>query len=136
MVPIVEEAILKEMKLAGYEAMMHDGWSKFGTLYIALFMQYNRQTSHHVGRMKKATITPTSILLVVHHMLSVPVDDEDDKKEEDEKQAEDTTSFTSEVHAKFFKNVFCSYNVELKEWTVCHMGSCFTTLVALTNRNK
>ena len=89
---------------------------------------------HHVGKMKKATITPTSVLLEVRPMLVT--DDKDDKKGEDEKQAEDATSFTSEVHAKFFKNVFCSYNVELKEWTVCHMGSCFTTLVALTNRNK
>ena len=123
MVPIVEEAILKEMKLAGYGAMMHDGWSKFGTLYIALFVQYNRQTSHHVGRMKKATITPTSILLVVHHMLNVPADDEDDKKEEDEKQAEDTTRFTLEVYAKFFKDVFHLYNIDLKEWEVCHVST-------------
>ena len=95
---MVEEVIAKEMKVAGYGAIMHDGWSKFGTHYVAIFAQYNRQTTQHVGKMKKAVLTPTSVLLAVRPMLNITIDE--DKKEKEE-EAEDATSFTAEVHAKF-----------------------------------
>ena len=58
-------------------------------------------------------ITPTRVLLVVRPMLNVPTEN-DDKKEKEE-EAEDATSLTAKVHAKFFKDVLRSYNVELKE---------------------
>ena len=41
MVPMAEEAIVEEMKVVGYGAIMHDGWSKFGTHYVTIFAQYN-----------------------------------------------------------------------------------------------
>ena len=52
-------------------------------------------------------------------MLNVPVTDErkdETETEEDEEREEDeATSFASEVHVKFFKDVFDSYHISLDE---------------------
>jgi len=39
LVEIVENVIKKEMKEAGYGAIMHDGWTKFTTHYVGIFAQ-------------------------------------------------------------------------------------------------
>ena len=126
LVPMVEEAITKEMKCAELGAIMHDGWSKFGTHYVALFAQYNCRTTTFIGKVKKVTINPASVLLAVRPMLNVPVTDEgkdESETEEDEEREEDeATSFTSEVHVKFFKDVFDSYGISLDEWAVCQVS--------------
>ena len=38
LVPMVKKAILMEMKEAGYKAVMHDGWSKFGARILLHFL--------------------------------------------------------------------------------------------------
>ena len=50
LVEIVEDVIKKEMKEAGYGAIMHDGWTKFATHYVGIFAQYNRTVSGNFGK--------------------------------------------------------------------------------------
>ena len=50
MVEIAEYTIEKEMKLAGYGSIMHDGWSKFATHYVGIFAQYNKSVSTKIGK--------------------------------------------------------------------------------------
>ena len=38
---IVEDTISEEMQKVKHGSVMHNGWSKFGTHYTALFVQYN-----------------------------------------------------------------------------------------------
>ena len=126
LVPMVEEAITKEMKSAELGAIMHDGWSKFGTHYVALFAQYNRRSTTFIGKVKKVTINPASVLLAVRPMLNVPVTDEgkdeSETEEDDEREEDEATGFTLEVHVKFFKDVFDSYDISLDEWAVCQVS--------------
>ena len=71
-------------------------------------------------------MTPTSVLLAVRPMLNVSAhDNEDEKIEEESTQSQEATSFTAEVHAKFFKDVLRSYNVTLDLWAVCQVSSLF-----------
>ena len=49
MVPLVEELITHEMKIAGYVALMHDAWTKYSTHYFGLFASYNVKVNQKVG---------------------------------------------------------------------------------------
>ena len=49
LVEIVEDVIKKEMKEAGYGAIMHDGWTKSSTHYVGIFAQYNSTVSGNFG---------------------------------------------------------------------------------------
>ena len=126
MVTLVEEALKIELKEANYGAIMHDGWSKFGTHYVALFCQYNRRTYQQIGKIRTPTITPASVLLAVRPMLNVTAhDNEDEKMGEETTQSQEATSFTAEVHSKFFKDVLRSYNINLDSWAVCQVSCLF-----------
>ena len=50
LVPMVKDSIAAEMKEAGCGALIHDGWSKFGTHYVGLFAQYNRKLIRILAR--------------------------------------------------------------------------------------
>ena len=104
LVPMVEHAIEKEMKEVGYGAIMHDGWSKFGTHYVAIFGQYNKEIIQRIGKDSNTTKVPTTALLAVRPMMNVPVEDKDNDNEkiDSEEEEEEATEFTSEVHANFF----------------------------------
>ena len=56
-------------------------------------------------------------------------DSSDDNEEEEVNQ--EATTFTAEVHAKFFRDVMKSYDVELKDWALCqvklHFIFCINT---------
>ena len=144
LVPLVEKAISVEMKEAGMGALMHDGWSKFGTHYVGLFAQYNRKIKQQIGKTQQTTIIPTNVLLSMRPMSAAPeqgdgeeeiddgppaleeVNDEDEDEDdvdvvevEEDNQA---TSFTAEVHANYFTEVLKAYGVELKEWAVCQVS--------------
>ena len=143
LVPLVEKAISVEMKEAGMGALMHDGWSKFGTHYVGLFAQYNRNIKQQIGKTQQTTIIPTNVLLSMRPMSAAPeqgdgeeeiddgppaleVNDEDEDEDdvdvvevEEDNQA---TSFTAEVHANYFTEVLQAYGVELKEWAVCQVS--------------
>lgn len=144
LVPLVEKAISVEMKEAGMGALMHDGWSKFGTHYVGLFAQYNRKIKQQIGKTQQTTIIPTNVLLLMRPMSAAPeqgngeeeIDDFSPALEElnDEDEDEDdvdvveveednqATSFTAEVHANYFTEVLKAYGVELKEWAVCQVS--------------
>ena len=143
LVPLVEKEISREMKEAGMGAIMHDGWSKFGTHYVGLFAQYNRRICQNIGKTQQTTEIPTNVLLSMRPMSAAPeqadedkeindgppeleeINDEDEDDNEDEVEQEEdnlATSFTAEVHANYFTEVLEAYGVELKEWAVCQVG--------------
>ena len=128
LVTMVEDNIKKDLKEANYGALMHDGWSKYGTHYVALFAQFNKKTYQQIGMRSSQTVTPASVLLAVRPMLHVTAVDNEEEKIGGEtiqsQAAQEATSFTAEVHAKFFKDVLRNYDVDLDSWAVCQV-SCF-----------
>ena len=130
LVGVVEDTIKEEMKLAGYGAIMHDGWSKFGTHYVGIFAQYNNAVSCYIGKIKSTRLQPTNVLLAMRPMCGVPeegvksdvdvLDSSDDEDEED--KTEYATTFTAEVHANFFKKTMEEYEQELHEWALCQVS--------------
>ena len=109
LVAIVEDVIQKEMKEAGYGAIMHDGWTKFATHYVGIFAQYNKRVSGNFGKVKSTTVVQTNVLLAMRPMCTIS----EEKEEEDgsgsdtdtnkEDVEEEATTFTAEVHANFFQ---------------------------------
>ena len=65
MVPLVEKMIIKEMKDAGYGALMHDGWTKFSTHYFGLFASYNIKVKQKLAGELCETTMPKQVLLAV-----------------------------------------------------------------------
>ena len=143
LVPLVEKEISREMKEAGIGAIMHDGWSKFGTHYVGLFAQYNRRIKQNIGKTQQTTEIPTNVLLSMRPMSAAPeqadgdkeiddgppeleeFNDEDEDDDDDEVEQEEdhqATSFTAEVHANYFTEVLEAYGVELKTWAVCQVS--------------
>ena len=135
---IVEDTISEEMQKAKHGSIMHDGWSKFGTHYTSLFVQYNRTVIQNTGKLQKAVLVPTSALLAMRPMPGIVEkedkesdegDDEDNESSEDEEEGAanveqmmgDATTFTAEVHAEFFRNVMKKYKVTLEEWALCQV---------------
>ena len=118
LVPMVKKAISGEMKEAGYGGVMHDGWRKFGTHYVALFAQFNRIIQQNLRRITRRSCIPTNVLLAMGPMLNVPVPDdtEDNKETGTEMNSAEATRFTAEVHDKYFKDVFREYEIEFEEW--------------------
>ena len=110
---------------------MHDGWSKFGTHYVALFAQYNRTVIQNTGKIRKTVLMPASALLAMRPMAGLSEKEEKDRDDnmendssddnEEEEVNQEATTFTAEVHAKFFRDVMKSYNVELKGWALCQV---------------
>ena len=131
LVEIVEDVIKKEMKEAGYGAIMHDGWTKFATHYVGIFAQYNRTVSGNFGKVKSTTVVQTNVLLAMRPMCAIP----DQKEEEDgsgsdtdtnkEDVEEEATTFTAEVHANFFREVMRSYDINLEDWAICQVSLFF-----------
>ena len=143
LVPLVEKAISVEMKEAGMGALMHDGWSKFGTHYVGLFAQYNRKIKQQIGKTQQTTIIPTNVLLSMRPMSAAPeqgdgeeeIDDgppalevnDEDEDEDDVDVVEvegdnQATSFTAKVHANYLIEVLQAYGVELDQWAVCQVS--------------
>ena len=84
LVPMAKKAILMEMKEAGYGDVMHNSWSKFGTNYVALFAQFNRNIQQNLGKITKGSRRLKNVLLAMGMMLNVPVlEDTEDGKETD-----------------------------------------------------
>ena len=135
MVEIAEDTIEKEMKLAGYGSIMHDGWSKFATHYVGIFAQYNKSVSTKIGKVKSMTVIPTNVLLAMRPMCQATGEGEkeegsdSDEEEEDATGEEEATSFTADVHAQFFRKVMKSYDVNLEDWAVCQVSLLFVTYI-------
>ena len=135
MVEIAEDTIEKEMKLAGYGSIMHDGWSKFATHYVGIFAQYNKSVSTKIGKVKSMTVIPTNVLLAMRPMCQATGEGEKeegsdcDTEEEDATGQEEATSFTADVHAQFFRKVMKSYDVNLEDWAVCQVSLLFFTYI-------
>ena len=143
LVHIVESQIAADLQKAKRGAIMHDGWSKFGTHYVAIFGQYNRTVMQNTGKMQKTVLVPASALLAMRPMAGISEKEEtdtdlnsdndssDDDEEENEEgtnrnqeatnQNQEATTFTAEVHAEFFTDVMKSYNVDIKDWAVCQV---------------
>ena len=138
LVRIVESAIAEDIKKAKHGAIMHDGWSKFGTHYVALFAQYNRTVIQNTGKIRKTVLMPASALLAMRPMAGLSEkeekgrDNENDSSDDNEEEVnQEATTFTAEVHAEFFRDVMKSYDVELKDWALCqvklHFICCINT---------
>ena len=133
LVPMVEDLIAGEMSEAGVGAIMHDGWSQFGTHYVALLAQYNRNIKQRIGKTSTTATMTANVLLAIRPMGAVSSleDDQDDElpeleklSEMEEDQDEDdeiATTFTVEVHANFFKEVFKKYGLDVEKWAVCQV---------------
>ena len=100
---MVESAIQKEMKEVGYGAIMHDGQSQFGTHYVAIFGQYNKEIIQRIGKDSNTTKVPTTALLAMRPMMNVLLEDKDNdnKQIDSEEEEEEATEFTQDVHANF-----------------------------------
>ena len=140
LVPMVEELIAGEMSEAGVGAIMHDGWSQFGTHYVAILAQYNRNIKQRIGKQSTTSVMTANVLLTVRPMgavssledeqdddlpelekLNMVEEDEDEDEDEDDKIA---TTFTAEVHANFFREVFRKYGLDVEKWAVCQVRFC------------
>ena len=143
LVPMVEDLIAEEMSQAGVGAIMHDGWSQFGTHYVAILAQYNRNIKQRIGKQSTTSVMTANVLLAIRPMGAVSsleddqdndlpeleklnMEDEDEDEDEDDKIA---TTFTAEVHANFFREVFRKYGLDVEKWAVCQVRfCCFNTL--------
>ena len=138
LVHIVESHIAADLQKAKRGAIMHDGWSKFGTHYVAIFGQYNRTVIQNTGKIQKTVLVPASALLAMRPMAGISEKEETDTDENIENDSSDddeegnqeatnqeATTFTAEVHAEFFTDVMKSYNVDIKDWVVCQVKLCF-----------
>ena len=140
LVPMVEKSIAAEMKESGCGAIMHDGWSKFGTHYVGLFAQYNRKIYQNIGKTVATTIMPTNVLLSMRPMSGLSGeddnnnndnndndDDDDDDDDDDEVEGvleeidDSATNFTAEVHAHYFKEVLETFGVDIEKWVLCQV---------------
>ena len=139
LVHIVESHIAAGLQKAKRGAIMHDGWSKFGTHYVAIFGQYNRTVMQNTGKMQKTVLVPASALLAMRPMAGISEKEEtgadlnsdNDSSDDDEEgneegtnqnqEQQEATTFTAEVHAEFFTDVMKSYNVDIKDWVVCQV---------------
>ena len=132
LVPMVEKSIAAEMKESGCGAIMHDGWSKFGTHYVGLFAQYNRKIYQNIGKTVTTSIMPTNVLLSMQPMSGTPGEDDDSDDDDDDKEDEDVeeffdavddsaTNFTAEVHAHYFKEVLQTFGVDIEKWVLCQV---------------
>ena len=127
---LVEETITGELKEAQYGALMHDGWSKFGTHYVGLFVQYNQRVPQNIGKVKSTTLVPTNVLLAMRPMCGIAEEEDDDNGSEKDKfderertgMDEEATTFTAEVHENFFREVLKSYGIVLEDWAVCQVS--------------
>ena len=131
LVGIVKDAIKEEMKIAGYGSIMHDGWSKFGTHYVGIYAQYNKEVTCNIGKIKSTRLIPTNVLLAMRPMFGVTeggvksdVDSSDDKNTASQEQDKEeyATTFTAEVHVKFFRELMQSYDLKLEEWAICQVS--------------
>ena len=131
LVPMVEKSIAAEMKESGCGAIMHDGWSKFGTHYVGLFAQYNWKIYQNIGKTVTTSIMPTNVLLSMQPMSGMPGedDDSDDDDDDDDDEVEEffdavddsATNFTAEVHANYFKEVLQTFGVDIEKWVLCRV---------------
>ena len=87
LVPMVEDLIAGEMSEAGVGAIMHDGWSQFGTHYVAILAQYNRNIKQRVGKTSTIAVSTANVLLAIRPMgaVSSVEDTHDDELPELEK---------------------------------------------------
>ena len=107
------------MKDAGYGAILHDGWSKFSQHYVALFATYNKTVSVIEQRTAIKKKVPSSVLLDMFPMSNVPATNDEASKLNPTEDT-DATTFTAEVHAKFFRDIFLNlYDTDIEEWSVC-----------------
>ena len=113
----IEKILTAEMKAAGRGSILHDGWSKFGDHYFALYASY-MATRCEVnedggGGLKKVRKAVTSLLSVSPlHVL-----EKDNNEEEDEEDnLEEAATFTSQVHMEHIKDVFSTfYDIDLED---------------------
>ena len=131
---LVEEMIKPELKLADYGALMHNGWSKFGTHYVGLFAQYNRTVTQNISKITPAILMPTNVSFVMRSMCGVSEEEEEGNDSDSDKCDEITgldkeaTNFTVEVHANFFRDIIKSYGIMLEDWVVCQVSFLFEIL--------
>ena len=71
LVRIVESNISKDLEIAKQGAIMHDGWSKFGTHYVSLFAQYNRTVIQNTGKIRRTVLVPASVFLAMRPMAGI-----------------------------------------------------------------
>ena len=126
LVGIVEDATKEEMKIAGYGSIMHDGWSKFGTHYVGIYAQYNKEVTCNIGKMKSSRLMPTNVLLAMRPMFGVTEggvksdvdssDDENTASQDQDKKEEYAATFTADVHVKFFREVMRFLKVNHDYW--------------------
>ena len=125
MVPIIEQVISVEMKEAGYGSILHDGWTKFGQHYVGLFATYNKLIDVIENNRKTQRKVPTSVLLAMSPMSNVKDEESTDGDPEEDTNA---TTFTAEVHAKFFRDMFSRYDhLSLSDWTICQTADNVST---------
>ena len=140
LVELVEKCITDELKDSGRGAIIHDGWSKFCTHYMALFVQFQRKTKQRIGNQVSTMHIPASVLLAMRPMkrivgeerdsfdddempkLTKCVLDDDESDDEDEEEEAEATNFTAEVHANFFREVFKKYDLDINQWPVCQVS--------------
>ena len=99
------------MEKAGRGTILHDGWSKNGVHYIAVFACFMKEVSEYRDKVEVSTLVPELVLLACSPMASLSNDPTDtlsdkEKEEEDDKEA---VKFTAEVHANFIKEIFKFY---------------------------
>ena len=120
LVELVEHRIAQNMKMAGRGSILHDGWSKNGVHYVAIYGCFMKEVSEFRNHKKIQYEVPELVLLACSPMASLLKDDKDtlsdnEGDKEDEKEA---VKFTAEVHANFIKETFKYYDrINFKEWT-------------------
>ena len=113
MVPLVEKMIIKEMKAAGYGALMHDGWTKFSTHYFGLFATYNIKVKQKLAGELCETTMPKQVLLAVSPLTTLVSEKKDSNK------TTESTNFKAEVMAQFIEKTLEEYYDTDLKWVKC-----------------
>ena len=133
---IVEGKLSAEMKEARRGSIVHDGWTKFGTHFLALFATYRAKREKIVNGVLATevgtvmSLLSVSPLIELEHMLEDSQDDDDEftnflDEEEDRSlekgkavaEAGEAVEFTADIHAGHIVDILESfYDIKVDEW--------------------
>lgn len=117
---MTEKDLLDEMKAAGCERLIHDGWSKFRMNYLGLFVSYlvERLFLAKHGRPIEKNVHKVASLAPPLH--KIQVDKDFDNVEDRWRRKRDTDAvitFTAQAHKDQIDNAMAHYiDCEIVEW--------------------
>lgn len=107
------------MKKSRRGTILHDGWSKNGVHYVAIYACFMKEVSEYRNKVQVKGVVPELVLLACSPMASLSNEEKvaSSDNEDDEEDNEEAVKFTAEVHANFIKETFQYYSaIDYCKW--------------------